>query len=109
MGDAERIGAAVLRERLEVELALAGAGAHADLNLMDSPPLRIRQAIEILDLGVNTPWSALRGNKPRGTQHGGESGSPARGLDELGSAGGRGVPGEGNLERPEPVLAGRAR
>jgi len=61
VNEAERIGAAVLRERLEVELALAEAGTHADLNVMDSPPLRIRQAIEILDLGVNTPWSALRG------------------------------------------------
>src|SRR6185437_8772210 len=43
-----------------------------------------------------------------GTVLGGESGSPARGLNELSSAGGRGVPGEGDLERPEAVLAGRA-
>lgn len=61
VGDADRIGAAVLRERLEVELELVQASAHEDLNLIDSPPLRIRQAIEILDLGVNTPWNALRG------------------------------------------------
>jgi uncharacterized protein (DUF885 family) len=61
VGDADRTGAAVLRERLEVERMLAEAGTHADLNLIDSPPLRIRQAIEILDLGVNTPWTMLRG------------------------------------------------
>ena len=60
VGDADRIGAAVLRERLEVELALAEAGTDAELNSMDSPPLRIRQAIEVLDQGANTPWSTLR-------------------------------------------------
>jgi Bacterial protein of unknown function (DUF885) len=60
MGDADRIGAAVLRERLEVELRLAEAGTHAELNSMDSPPLRIRQAIEALDRGVDTPWTELR-------------------------------------------------
>jgi uncharacterized protein (DUF885 family) len=61
VGDADRIGAAVLCERLEAERTLAEAGTQADLNLMDSPPLRIRQSIEILDLGVNTPWTTLRG------------------------------------------------
>ena len=61
MGDADRIGVTVLRERLEVELALAEAGTYADLNSMDSPPVRIQQAIEVLDQGVNTPWTELCG------------------------------------------------
>lgn len=59
VSDADRVGAAVLRERLAVELALAEAGTHTELNLMDSPPLRIRQAIEVLDQGANTAWRDL--------------------------------------------------
>src|SRR5689334_2108442 len=35
VSDADRIGASVLRERLEVELALAEAGTHTELNSMD--------------------------------------------------------------------------
>lgn len=58
-GDADRLAAGVLRERLEVELALAAVDAHAELNAMDSPPVRIRQAIEVLDQGEDTSWSDL--------------------------------------------------
>jgi len=59
VSDADRIGASVLRERLEVEVALADAGTHMELNAMDSPPLRIRQAIEVLDQGADTAWPEL--------------------------------------------------
>jgi hypothetical protein len=59
--DADHIGASVLRERLEVERTLAEAGTHAELNSIDSPPLRIRQAIEVLDQGADTAWHALSG------------------------------------------------
>ena len=59
-GDADRIAGTVLRERLEIDLALAAAGTNAELNSMDSPPLRIQQAIEVLDQGVDTPWTELR-------------------------------------------------
>jgi uncharacterized protein (DUF885 family) len=56
-GEPERIAAAVLRERLEVELALSEAGVpDVSLGGLDGPLQRLRQAIEILDQGPATPW-----------------------------------------------------
>jgi uncharacterized protein (DUF885 family) len=59
--DAERRAAAVLRDRLEIELARSVAGyVDADLNTIDSPPQRLRQAIEVLDQGERTVEADLR-------------------------------------------------
>ncbi|MGI8331797.1 DUF885 domain-containing protein [Actinomadura scrupuli] len=57
-GEQDRIAAAVLRERLEVELALSEAGmSDAALNGLDGPLQRLRQAIELLDQRPATPWA----------------------------------------------------
>ncbi|MFI7104183.1 DUF885 domain-containing protein [Streptomyces sp. NPDC050161] len=59
-GDAERIAAAVLRERLATEVALADAGAYATLlDTLDGPVQRIRQTLGLLDQGADTAWEAL--------------------------------------------------
>jgi len=59
--DAERRAAAVLRERLEIELARFAAGyVEADLNTIDSPPQLLRQAIEVLDQGEQTVVADMR-------------------------------------------------
>ncbi|KUL37348.1 hypothetical protein ADL22_22025 [Streptomyces sp. NRRL F-4489] len=56
-GERDRIAARVLRERLEVELALDGAGIpDADVNVVDGPLQRLRQAVELLDQGERTRW-----------------------------------------------------
>ncbi|MFG3408231.1 DUF885 domain-containing protein [Streptomyces sp. NPDC048142] len=59
-GDAERVAAAVLGERLATEAALADADAYATLlDTLDGPVQRIRQAVGLLDQGSDTPWDAL--------------------------------------------------
>ncbi|MEU6040366.1 DUF885 domain-containing protein [Actinomadura sp. NPDC047616] len=59
-GPAERVGAAVLRERLEVERALDEAGVpDAFLDTTDGPVQRLRMAFELLDRGPGTPWEAV--------------------------------------------------
>ncbi|MZE55558.1 DUF885 family protein [Streptomyces sp. SID5770] len=59
-GDAERIAATVLGERLATEVALADTAAYATLlDTLDGPVQRIRQAVELLDQGSDTPWDAL--------------------------------------------------
>ncbi|MFS0691465.1 DUF885 domain-containing protein [Streptomyces nitrosporeus] len=59
-GDAERVAAAVLGERLDTEVALADADAYATLlDTLDGPVQRIRQAVGLLDQGSETPWDAL--------------------------------------------------
>ncbi|MGW7489032.1 DUF885 domain-containing protein [Streptomyces sp. NPDC054786] len=56
-GERERIAAQVLRERLELELALADARIpDADVNVVDGPLQRLRQAVELLDQGDRTAW-----------------------------------------------------
>ncbi|WP_432127518.1 DUF885 domain-containing protein [Streptomyces sp. bgisy082] len=58
--DSERIAATVLGERLATETALADAAAYATLlETLDGPVQRIRQAVELLDQGPDTPWDAL--------------------------------------------------
>ncbi|SFL95769.1 DUF885 domain-containing protein [Streptomyces pini] len=59
-GGTERIAAAVLRERLATEVALADAGAHATLlETIDGPVQRVRQAVEVLNQGGDTEWDVL--------------------------------------------------
>lgn len=59
-GDAERIAAAVLRERLATEVALADADAYGTLlDTLDGPVQRVRQAVGLLDQGADTAWDAL--------------------------------------------------
>lgn len=65
----ERIAAQALRERLEVELALADAGIpDADVSVVDGPLQRLRRAVELVDQGERTNWSdviaRLRGFAP---------------------------------------------
>ncbi|WP_242894977.1 DUF885 domain-containing protein [Actinomadura litoris] len=58
----DRISAAVLRERLETDLALFDAGAHEGyLETIDGPLQRLRVAIDLLDRGPGTDWDAVRG------------------------------------------------
>ncbi|MFE5729575.1 DUF885 family protein [Streptomyces sp. NPDC056528] len=58
--ESERIAATVLGERLATETALADTAAHATLlETLDGPVQRIRQAVELLDQGPDTPWDAL--------------------------------------------------
>ncbi|MGH3391817.1 MAG: DUF885 domain-containing protein [Actinomadura sp.] len=58
--DTDRIGAAVLRERLEVELELAAAGIpDADLNPFSGPLLCLWYAITLLNQGAETRWEAV--------------------------------------------------
>ncbi|MEV4007879.1 DUF885 domain-containing protein [Actinomadura sp. NPDC049753] len=60
-GEAERIAAAVLRERLEVEAALDEAGVREQfLDTTDGPVQRLRMALELLDQGADTDWEAVR-------------------------------------------------
>ncbi|MEU5882937.1 DUF885 domain-containing protein [Spirillospora sp. NPDC047279] len=60
-GGAGRVAAAVLRERLHVELALDEAGVSDHLmDTIDGPVQRLRQAFELLDEGPATPWEAMR-------------------------------------------------
>ncbi|QXJ19815.1 DUF885 domain-containing protein [Actinomadura graeca] len=60
--DADRIAAAVLRERLETDLALHDAHVHdTALNTLEGPLQRLRIAIELLDRGDDTDWDAVRG------------------------------------------------
>ncbi|WP_331740518.1 DUF885 domain-containing protein (plasmid) [Streptomyces cyaneofuscatus] len=59
-GDAERIAAAVLGERLATEVALADTAAYGTLlDTLDGPVQRIRQSVGLLDQGLETPWDAL--------------------------------------------------
>ncbi|MGW2018870.1 DUF885 domain-containing protein [Streptomyces sp. NPDC001927] len=59
-GDAERIAAAVLRERLATEAALADADAYGTLlDTLDGPVQRLRHAVGLLDQGADTAWDAL--------------------------------------------------
>lgn len=59
-GDAERVAAAVLRERLATEVALADADAHLTmLETLDGPVQRVRLAVGLLDQGGDTAWNAL--------------------------------------------------
>ncbi|OYP10391.1 DUF885 domain-containing protein [Streptomyces sp. FBKL.4005] len=58
--DAERIAAAVLRERLTTDIALADADAYGTLlDTLDGPVQRLRHAIGLLDQGPATDWDAL--------------------------------------------------
>ncbi|GAA2592623.1 DUF885 domain-containing protein [Actinomadura fulvescens] len=60
VGDGERVAAGVLRERLEVELALEEAKVNDSfLDTTDGPLQRLRQAFELLDDGPATPWEAM--------------------------------------------------
>ncbi|MES9543823.1 DUF885 family protein [Actinomadura sp. NPDC000600] len=59
-GEAGRIAAAVLRERLEVEAALDEAGVREGfLDSTDGPVQRLRVALELLDQGPGTDWEAV--------------------------------------------------
>ncbi|MFK0264199.1 DUF885 domain-containing protein [Streptomyces angustmyceticus] len=59
-GDAERVAAAVLRERLTTEVALAEADAYGTLlETLDGPVQRVRQAVGLLDQGSDTSWDTL--------------------------------------------------
>ncbi|WP_433225308.1 DUF885 domain-containing protein [Actinomadura formosensis] len=59
-GDAGRVAAAVLRERLEVERALDEAGVREGfLDTTDGPVQRLRMAFELLDQGAGTDWEAV--------------------------------------------------
>ncbi|MCQ0011498.1 DUF885 domain-containing protein [Actinomadura madurae] len=59
-GEAGRIAAAVLRERLEVEVALDEAGVREGfLDTTDGPVQRLRMAVELLDRGAGTDWEAV--------------------------------------------------
>ncbi|MCC3768711.1 DUF885 domain-containing protein [Streptomyces sp. UNOC14_S4] len=59
-GDAERVAAAVLRERLATEVALADADAYGTLlDTIDGPVQRVRNAVGLLDQGGDTAWEAL--------------------------------------------------
>ncbi|MEU8120682.1 DUF885 domain-containing protein [Spirillospora sp. NPDC049024] len=59
-GEAGRIAAAVLRERLEVEAALDEAGVREGfLDTTDGPVQRLRVALELLDQGPGTDWEAV--------------------------------------------------
>ncbi|GAA1800575.1 DUF885 domain-containing protein [Actinomadura chokoriensis] len=61
-GDAERVAAAVMRERLEVEVALDEAGVREGaLDTIDGPVQRLRMAVELLDRGAETDWEAVLG------------------------------------------------
>ncbi|MBY8851892.1 DUF885 domain-containing protein, partial [Saccharothrix sp. MB29] len=58
-GDAERVAAAMLRERLATEVALADASAHDTLlDTLDGPVQRLWQAVAVLDQGGDTAWEA---------------------------------------------------
>ncbi|MGW2277628.1 DUF885 domain-containing protein [Streptomyces sp. NPDC001770] len=60
VGDAERLAAAMLRERLATEVALADADAYAhQLETIDGPVQRIRQAVDLLDRGTDTVWETM--------------------------------------------------
>ncbi|MEW1700952.1 MULTISPECIES: DUF885 domain-containing protein [unclassified Streptomyces] len=59
-GDAERVAAAVLGERLATEVALADADAYGTLlDTLDGPVQRVRQAVGLLDQGRDTVWDTL--------------------------------------------------
>ncbi|MFG2001422.1 DUF885 domain-containing protein [Spirillospora sp. NPDC048911] len=59
-GDTGRIAAGVMRERLQVELALEDAKVNDSfLDTTDGPLQRLRQAFELLDDGPRTPWEAM--------------------------------------------------
>ncbi|AEY93929.1 hypothetical protein SHJG_8664 [Streptomyces hygroscopicus subsp. jinggangensis 5008] len=59
-GDAERVAAAVLRERLATQVALADADAYGTLlDTLDGPVQRVRQAVGLLDQGRDTAWEVL--------------------------------------------------
>ncbi|WP_329520604.1 DUF885 domain-containing protein [Spirillospora sp. NBC_01491] len=59
-GGAERVAAEVLRERLETEIALDEAGVREGfLDTTDGPVQWLRQAVELVDQGPDTPWEAL--------------------------------------------------
>ncbi|WP_131740226.1 DUF885 domain-containing protein [Actinomadura roseirufa] len=60
--EADRVTAAVLRERLETDLALHEAGARSGfLDTTDGPVQRLRTSIELLDQGAATDWDAVLG------------------------------------------------
>jgi uncharacterized protein (DUF885 family) len=57
--DPDRVAAAVLRERLEIDLDLAEAGVpDADLNVLDGPLQRLCRAMNVLDHGSLASWEA---------------------------------------------------
>ncbi|KAB2349007.1 DUF885 domain-containing protein [Actinomadura rudentiformis] len=59
-GGAGQVAAGVLRERLEVELALEDAKVNDSfLDTTDGPLQRLRQSFELLDDGPRTPWEAM--------------------------------------------------
>ncbi|MGI5484575.1 DUF885 domain-containing protein [Streptomyces lavendofoliae] len=59
-GDAQRVAASVLRERLATEVALADADAYGTLlDTLDGPVQRVRYALGSLDQGGDTVWEAL--------------------------------------------------
>ncbi|MFF5259683.1 DUF885 domain-containing protein [Actinomadura viridis] len=60
-GEADRIAAAVLRERLETELASHEAGiGEFFLDTTEGPVQRLGHAFELLDQGERTDWRAMR-------------------------------------------------
>ncbi|MFD0690268.1 DUF885 domain-containing protein [Actinomadura fibrosa] len=61
VSDADRVAAAVLRERLETDVALHEARVHEGfLDSTDGPVQRLRTAVELLDQGAGTDWDAVR-------------------------------------------------
>ncbi|WNV85096.1 DUF885 domain-containing protein [Umezawaea sp. Da 62-37] len=57
---AERVAAAVLRERLATEVALVDADAYGTLlDTIDGPVQRVRQAVAVLDQGADTVWETM--------------------------------------------------
>ncbi|GAB3663832.1 DUF885 domain-containing protein [Actinocorallia lasiicapitis] len=64
--DADRRGAAVLRDKLETFAALGEAHAHDyDFSHVDGPFQRLRQSVEVLDQGDATPGDDLRSRLER--------------------------------------------
>ncbi|GAA4226712.1 DUF885 domain-containing protein [Actinomadura meridiana] len=61
VGDAERAAAAMLRERLEVDVAAEESGVREwSLETIDGPVQRLRTAVELLDQGPETDWESVR-------------------------------------------------
>jgi uncharacterized protein (DUF885 family) len=59
--DAERVAAAMLRERLEVDVAAEEWGVREwSLETIDGPVQRLRTAVELLDQGPETDWESVR-------------------------------------------------
>ncbi|MFI0487586.1 DUF885 domain-containing protein [Actinomadura sp. 9N215] len=61
VGDTGRVAAAMLRERLDVAVALDDAGVvEGALDTIDGPVQRIMMSVELLDQGAETDWESVR-------------------------------------------------